>query len=92
MVASFAAASSSDTRRVFLLQSSVRRLETLDPEVVPAVEALRRNADDPAALDHLRMLKAEWKECLEAISSLLDEMTDARAFFETSFAGMKVRA
>ena len=90
-VASLAGASSSDTRRVFLLLSSVRRLEAMDPEVVPAVEALRRDADDDAALHHLRMLKLEWKDTLESISSLLDEMMDARAFFETSFAAMKDR-
>ena len=37
------------------------------------------------------MLKTEWKDTLESISSLLDEMMDARAFFETSFSAMKER-
>ncbi|XP_064630098.1 uncharacterized protein LOC135488988 isoform X2 [Lineus longissimus] len=83
-VALFAAASSTDGRRVRIIKTCVKQIEKLDPEILPATLACRKDCLDKGALGHLRLLKREWTSDVESLVSTLDEMMDARIFLEVS--------
>ncbi|XP_064615581.1 catenin alpha-2-like [Liolophura sinensis] len=83
-VASLAAASSTDAKRVRRIRLCIHRLEQLDPEVVPAAVACLKSGGDRQAIQHMRLLKEEWRHEFEELLQVLDDMTDPRIFMDVS--------
>ncbi|XP_048258541.1 uncharacterized protein LOC124139394 [Haliotis rufescens] len=83
-VASLAAASSSDSKRVRVIRACVYHLEKIDPNIVPSIKAVARQPTNMAALRNLKLLVKGWKEELSALVEVLDEMVDPELFIEVS--------
>ncbi|KAL4231611.1 hypothetical protein ACF0H5_009191 [Mactra antiquata] len=83
-IASLAAASSTDARRVHDIRHSVLRLEHLDPEIVPTVISISKISHDKSTMRHLKLLMKEWNFELKNVVRLLDEMTDPKMFMLVS--------
>ncbi|XP_067657935.1 vinculin-like [Haliotis asinina] len=83
-VASLAAASSSDSKRVRAIRASVYYLERVDPDIVPSIKAVARQPANMAALRNLKLLVKGWKEELSVLVEVLDEIVDPELFIEVS--------
>lgn len=83
-IASFAAASSTDAKRVRTIRRCVCHLERLDPDIVPAVVAMAKKSQDKMAVRHVKLLMKEWTFELTSLMQVLDEMTDPRIFMQVS--------
>ncbi|XP_056018067.1 uncharacterized protein LOC125679563 isoform X2 [Ostrea edulis] len=88
-IASFAAASSTDSQRVRTIRRCVCHLERLDPDIVPAVVAMAKNSQDKMAVQHVKLLMKEWTFELTSLMQVLDEMTDPRIFMQVSESRIK---
>ena len=62
------------------IRSCAAQLERLDPELVPAAMASALDPSNSAAMEHLRLLKAEWTSNVELLVRTIDNVTDARTF------------
>ena len=69
---------------VRVIHGCVRSLESLDPELVPATVACRRDINNRAALEHLRLLRREWSDNVKALVDVIDDLTDANIFISVS--------
>ncbi|XP_078587660.1 vinculin-like [Branchiostoma floridae x Branchiostoma japonicum] len=88
-LASFAAASSMDSRRVRIVRSSIRQLESLDPEVQPTVLALCRNPSDKASVEHVKLVRREWFNEVNSLVTAVDEMLNTKEFMEVTEESME---
>ncbi|XP_019646308.1 PREDICTED: catenin alpha-1-like [Branchiostoma belcheri] len=88
-LASFAAASSMDARRVRIVRSSIRQLESLDPEVQPTVLALCRNPSDKASVEHVKLVRREWFNEVNSLVTAVDEMLNTKEFMEVTEESME---
>nr|XP_022344861.1 uncharacterized protein LOC111137616 isoform X2 [Crassostrea virginica] len=88
-IASFAAASSTDAQRVRTIRRCVCHMERLDPDIVPAVAAMAKKAQDKMAVRHVKLLMKEWTFELTSLMQVLDEMTDPRIFMQVSESRIK---
>lgn len=59
-------------------------MERLDPDIVPAVAAMAKKAQDKMAVRHVKLLMKEWTFELTSLMQVLDEMTDPRIFMQVS--------
>ncbi|XP_053407384.1 uncharacterized protein LOC123547184 isoform X2 [Mercenaria mercenaria] len=83
-IATLAAASSTDARRVHSIRTSVHRLEHLDPEIVPSVISISRSPQEKSVMRHLKLLMKEWTFELTNLIKVMDEMTDPKMFMLVS--------
>ncbi|XP_074663184.1 uncharacterized protein LOC141915516 [Tubulanus polymorphus] len=83
-VSIFAAASSSDARRVNTIKNWIQHLEQLDPEIVPVSVACRKDYLDKVAIERLRLLKSQWRANVESLVEELDDMMDVNLFLQIS--------
>ena len=67
-----------------MIHGCVISLESLDPELVPATVACRRDIKNRAALEHLRLLRKEWSDNVKALVDVIDQLTDAKIFITVS--------
>ncbi|CAH1257676.1 CTNNA1 [Branchiostoma lanceolatum] len=88
-LASFAAAISMDSRRVRIVRSSIRQLESLDPEVQPTVLALCRNPSDKASVEHVKLVRREWFNEVNSLVAAVDEMLNTKEFMEVTEESME---
>ncbi|CAH1782849.1 unnamed protein product [Owenia fusiformis] len=79
-VALLVAASSTDTQRVRDIRSSVKQLELLDPQLVPAVMSCRRDPLNKVAVKHLKTLKQLWNNEMNILVESIDRITDPNLF------------
>ena len=66
------------------IRSCATQLEQLDPELVPACIACYKNRSNKVAVEHLRLLKKEWVNNVQAMMETIDELTDAKLFIQMS--------
>ncbi|XP_025095727.1 uncharacterized protein LOC112564862 isoform X2 [Pomacea canaliculata] len=83
-VATMAAASSMDPKKVRAVKIAVSRLEQLDPEVIPAVMAVAQCSTDVVAVQQLKRLVQEWGQEMELLVQTLDSMTDPAIFINVT--------
>ncbi|XP_065837557.1 uncharacterized protein [Oscarella lobularis] len=88
-VATSAATSSQDARKVRVIQSTAAELDKLTPQIVSAAVATRRNPDDAVAKDHLELLRREWASKVQLLTGSLDEITDKGHFMAASEASIR---
>ena len=51
---------------------------------MPATVACRRDINNRAALENLRLLRREWAHNVKALVDVIDELTDAKLFIIVS--------
>ncbi|XP_013384611.1 catenin alpha-1 isoform X2 [Lingula anatina] len=88
-VANFTAASSTNARRVRVIRVSVKRLEKLDPEIIPATICCRKDRLDQGAVEHLKLLKREWTQELDTLVTNIDDIIDPGLFLNASVQVLK---
>lgn len=67
-----------------VIRSCVKRLEKLDPEILPATIACRKDYLDKGAVEYLRLLKREWTNEVETLVNNIDDIIDPSMFIEVS--------
>ncbi|KAL3863862.1 hypothetical protein ACJMK2_005589 [Sinanodonta woodiana] len=83
-IACQAAALSTDAKRVRVIKTCVHHLERLDPEMVPAVLALKKAPQSHVSILYLKRLMKEWTFELTNLIQVIDDMTDPRMFILVS--------
>ncbi|KAK7479365.1 hypothetical protein BaRGS_00029443, partial [Batillaria attramentaria] len=88
-VASMAAASSMDPKKVRSVKLAVSRLEQLHPEVVPALRTVVRCHSNVVAVRQLKGLVQEWESEMDTLVQGLDSMTDPAVFLQVTEQRMR---
>ncbi|XP_059490454.1 uncharacterized protein LOC132205430 [Neocloeon triangulifer] len=73
----FAIACSSNIKRVSGVRSCLASIESLEPEFVPSIQALRSGKGES---ELVKFYKDHWKDEIERLETLLDQLIDPAAF------------
>jgi hypothetical protein len=64
------------------IRSCLASLESLEPELVPALTACYPDRDHSAHRNHLKMLSDHWQSEVLKLEELIDGIVDPLAFFQ----------
>ncbi|XP_067004590.2 serendipity locus protein alpha [Anabrus simplex] len=86
----FAMACSEDIKRVLGIRSCLASLESLEPELVPAVTAYYLEPNKVACIIYLKTLWLHWKNEVDKLAKLIDGIVDPAAFCQVTLDDIQV--
>lgn len=66
------------------LRSSVQCLESIDPDIIPAVVTVANEPSKMAGVRHLRLLVKRWQIEMDTIVRAVDKIVDPHVFLDVT--------